>query len=71
MIHKGFKGLDINITEENNLQSIKFKCEYCGHTNTLPAYIDNKICGWCKHKIYNKSKAHFNRTILMLLQENK
>lgn len=66
-----YNGLDINIIEEKNLKSIKFKCPYCGHTNTLPAYVDAKICGWCKNKIYNKSKAHFDRSLLLLLQENK
>ena len=59
----------INKTEERNLKSIKFKCPYCGHTNSLPSYVDSKICGWCNKRIKNTSQAYFRRTLFNLLKE--
>lgn len=38
---------------------IKVKCKHCGHTNTMPVFVEEKICSFCKKKIYNNSKAHF------------
>ena len=41
------------------MQDIKVKCPHCGHTNTMPVFVDAKICNWCKNKIYNNSPAYF------------
>ena len=51
------KELDIKMFK--TYSEINVKCKYCGHTNTIPVYLDSKYCGYCKKKIYNKGKLYF------------
>lgn len=55
--------------EDDNRRSIQMYCKYCGHTNTIPVYVEEKICRWCKHKIKNTTQAHFSYKIMNMLKE--
>ena len=57
--------------EDNNRKSIEMYCPYCGHTNTIPVYVDNKICHWCNHKIRNTTKAYFEKKLKEMMKEGK
>lgn len=46
---------------------IKVKCKHCGHTNTMPVFVEEKLCSFCKKKIYNNSKAHFKYKLRNML----
>lgn len=43
----------------NETQDIKIKCPYCGRKNSTPAYVESRICYWCKKKIINNTRARF------------
>lgn len=51
------------------ISEIKVKCRYCGHTNTMPVFMDSKICNWCNHKIQNNSKAYFKYKLIKELRK--
>ena len=59
------------ILKDKNRVSITMKCKYCGHTNTIPAFIDNKICSWCHKRISNQTQAYFTKKILETMKEMK
>lgn len=67
---EGFFKYKVNKTEDKNVTSIKVKCKYCGHTNSIPAFKEDKICNWCHNKIKNTSPAHFKYKLLKLMKEN-
>ena len=51
--------------------TIRVKCNYCGHSNTIPVFDDYKNCRWCGKKIKNNTKAYFKYQIRKRLEENK
>lgn len=57
------------IIEDKNRSSIKMYCEYCGHTNTIPAFVDKKICSYCHRMIKNKTQAYFTKKMIDMLKE--
>ena len=59
-----------DIIEDQNREAIKIYCKCCGHTNTIPAFVDSKICRWCGNKIINTTKAHFIRTMMQKMKGN-
>ena len=50
--------LSNDIKLQEMYQQIKSKC-VCGHTQVIPAFLDEQICKHCGRKIINKSKHHF------------
>lgn len=56
-------------TEDENRSSIKVYCKYCGHTNSIPAFTDKKLCGWCRRLISNTSPAHFKYKLRNMLKK--
>ena len=58
--------------EADYFKPLKVKCK-CGHVVTLPAYVDEIICTWCKKKIKNNTKAHFiyKLRIMKEIEESK
>lgn len=59
----------VNKTEDENNSAVRVYCKYCGHTNSIPAYVDRKICHWCNRIILNDTKVHFNRKLRELMKE--
>ena len=57
------------ILKDKNRVSITMKCKYCGHTNTIPAFVEEKICSYCHKKIKNTTQAHFTKTMLEKIKE--
>lgn len=58
------------ITEDKNRTEVKVYCKYCGHSQQIPAYVDQKICSYCKKMIQNNSKAHFRYKLINMIKEN-
>lgn len=48
---------------------IKVKCKYCGHTNTMPVFMDTRICNHCKKLIYNNTKVYFKYNLIKELRK--
>lgn len=46
---------------------IRVKCKRCGHTNTIPAFLDKKTCWFCKYNITNNTLAHFKYKIRKII----
>ena len=42
-----------------NYKQIRVVCKYCGHTNTIPVFLDNKNCTYCGRNIKNQGLAYF------------
>lgn len=57
------------ILKEKNEKSIKMKCKYCGSTNTIPYFVEERICRGCHRKIKNTTQAHFTKTMLEKIKE--
>ena len=58
-----------NDIEDANRNAIRVYCKHCGHTNSLPAWVDSAICHWCNHKVINNTKAHFMWTMRNINKE--
>ena len=58
---------DTKIMQEYN--KIKVKCKCCGHTNTIPVFMDTKICSFCKNKINNNTKTYFKYKLIKELRK--
>lgn len=54
-----------------NLSKIRVKCKHCGHTNTIPAFLDKKTCWFCRHNINNNTLAHFKYKIRKMIGGEK
>ena len=54
-----------------NLSQIKVKCKYCGHTNTIPVFLDKKTCWFCKHNITNNTLAYFKYKVRKMIGSEK
>ena len=50
---------------------IRVKCKYCGHSNTMPVYLDNKICGFCHKTINNNTPTYFRYRLIKELRKPK
>ena len=47
---------------------IKVKCKYCGHSNTIPVFMDTKICNYCNNLIHNNTRAYFAYNLIKKLR---
>lgn len=48
---------------------IRVVCKYCGHSNTMPVFVDNKICSFCNKMIHNNTKAYFTYNLIKQLRQ--
>lgn len=37
----------------------KVKCKHCGHSSTMPVYVDKKICSWCGNYVFRTPEIEF------------
>lgn len=37
----------------------KVKCKHCGHSTTMPVFLDKKICSWCGKYVFRTSEIEF------------
>lgn len=42
---------------------IRHYCPKCGHTNSMPVFVDYKICSWCKNMVFKDKKTEFEYRI--------
>lgn len=40
-------------------QKIKVYCPNCGHSNSMPKWVEIRICSWCGHKVYRTKEIEF------------
>lgn len=59
------------LIEEKNRSSVQMYCKYCGHTNTIPAFVERKICHYCHRQIKNETQAYFTKKMLEKIKEMK
>lgn len=41
------------------LADIRRHCENCGHSVTIPTYIDKTICDWCGSYVFRNEQIKF------------
>lgn len=54
----------------DKLESLKVRCK-CGHTMSIAAYLDYRICNFCGSKVINNTKEHFKYKLLKELRKNE
>ena len=55
---------------QDNLAELRVKCQ-CGHTKTMPVFLDSTICNQCGNKIKNNTKAYFMYKLRKELKKNE
>ena len=55
---KKSKGIKLIEKYQDNLEELKVKCK-CGHSLTMPAFVNKGICSYCGSTVYNNTKLHF------------
>ena len=58
------------IIYQNELSKLRVKCS-CGHTKTIPVFLDKVRCNYCGKTVYNNTKLHFMYKMNKLLKEKK
>ena len=48
----------------------KVKCN-CGASVFMPAFLDYRICNWCKNKVYRNEKVKFESEMKSRLKNAK
>lgn len=51
------------------MKPCRVKCKNCGHTNTIQANKDFKICSFCNMKLRNNTKARFEYMLRKTIKE--
>lgn len=54
----------------DSVNKIKVKCKFCGHTETIPVFLDEKLCSQCKRMIINTTTSHFKYKMRKELEKN-
>ena len=54
--------------EDENRSLIRVYCKYCGHSQSIPVYVDSKICNYCHMLIKNTSRAYFRKKMMELVR---
>lgn len=52
-------GLKADIKKADYLAKLRVYCPNCGHSTTMPVFLDKKICSHCGHIIYRTKEIEF------------
>lgn len=49
----------------------KIKCKHCGHSTTMPIFLDKKICSWCGNYIFRTKEIEFKHKLNQAINKEK